>query len=198
MRQRLWVVPVLPAVLPPVDTPMAVTPGCTLCETEAVTCDEPDIPKVTLLEFAKTTVPLVAVCVPAAMARLHTLIPIAFQDGVLTVALADPANLGALDDLRTALGCQVKGVAAPESQVRAAVADPDAHLPREQAGQCVRTGRPLCVRLAGGYVWWSSAIREVEHDTRGLPFEVWTLAGSLYRLEFPDRTTLSLPGLVER
>lgn len=82
--------------------------------------------------------------------------------------------------------------------LRAAVADPDAHLPREQAGQCVRTGRPLCVRLAGGYVWWSSAIREVEHDTRGLPFEVWTLAGSLYRLEFPDRTTLSLPGLVER
>lgn len=82
--------------------------------------------------------------------------------------------------------------------LRAAVADPDAHLPREQAGQCVRTGRPLCVRLPDGYVWWSSTIREVEHDTRGLPFEVWTLAGSLYRLEFPDRITLSLPGLVER
>ena len=46
--------------------------------------------------------------------------------------------------------------------------------------------------------WWSSAIREVEHDTRGLPVEVWTLAGSLYRLEFLDRTTLTLPGIVER
>lgn len=82
--------------------------------------------------------------------------------------------------------------------LRATVADPDAELPREQAAQAVRTGRPLCVRLPGGYVWWSSAIREVEHDTRGLPVEVWTLAGSLYRLEFLDRTTLTLPGIVER
>jgi len=81
--------------------------------------------------------------------------------------------------------------------LRAQIADPDAHLPHEQAGQAVRTGRPLCLRLPGGYVWWSSAIREIEHDTRHMPYEVWTLSGSLYRLEF-DRTTLTLPGLVER
>lgn len=83
-------------------------------------------------------------------------------------------------------------------RLRAVVADPDAELPREQAGQCVRTGKPLCVRLAGGYAWWSSGIREIEHDTRGLPREVWTMSGSLYRLDFPDRITLTLPGLVER
>ena len=60
--------------------------------------------------------------VPAAMARLHTLVPVAFERNTLTVALADPDDLGALDDLRAALGCQVKTVAAPEAQVRAAVA----------------------------------------------------------------------------
>ena len=36
--------------------------------TLAVTTDELLIPKVTLLEFEKTTVPEVAVCVPAAIA----------------------------------------------------------------------------------------------------------------------------------
>ena len=47
--------------------------------TDAVTTELFDIPKVTLLEFEKTTVPLVAVCVPAAAARL-------FADAVIVEA----------------------------------------------------------------------------------------------------------------
>jgi hypothetical protein len=41
--------------------------------TDAVTTELFDIPNVTLFEFEKTTVPLVAVCVPAAAARLLAL-----------------------------------------------------------------------------------------------------------------------------
>ena len=64
------VVPVLPAVLPMLLTPIAVTPGCTVCEklALAVTTELLLIPNETLLLLLKTTVPLVAVCVPAAMA----------------------------------------------------------------------------------------------------------------------------------
>ena len=47
---------------------LLVVPAEMLTSADAVTRLEPDIPKVMLLEFEKTTVPEVAVCVPAAMA----------------------------------------------------------------------------------------------------------------------------------
>jgi hypothetical protein len=54
--------------------------------TDAVTTELFDIPNVTLLEFEKTTVPLVAVCVPAAAARL-------FADAVIVEALRPKETL---------------------------------------------------------------------------------------------------------
>lgn len=42
--------------------------------------------------------------VPEAMATMYKVLPLTFRDGVLTVAMADPANLAALDDLRNFLG----------------------------------------------------------------------------------------------
>ena len=47
---------------------LEVVPADRFICAEAVIRVEPDIPKVTLLLFEKTTVPLVAVCVPAAIA----------------------------------------------------------------------------------------------------------------------------------
>ncbi len=78
----------------------------------------------------QTIPPEVLARVPAAMARLHTLVPVAFDRNVLTVALGDPTNLLGLDELRVALGCQIKGVVAAESQVREAI---QRHYGAEQA-----------------------------------------------------------------
>jgi type II secretory ATPase GspE/PulE/Tfp pilus assembly ATPase PilB-like protein len=58
---------------------------------------------------------------PLAMANIYRVIPIAFKDDVLTVAMSDPRNLQILDDLRLMLGCQVEGVAAPDEQIERAI-----------------------------------------------------------------------------
>jgi type IV pilus assembly protein PilB len=44
--------------------------------------------------------------VPETMAQVYKIVPLSFRDGILTVALSDPSNLAALDDLRNFLGCK--------------------------------------------------------------------------------------------
>jgi hypothetical protein len=53
--------------------------------TLAVICVDPDMPKVTLFELLKTTVPEVAVCVPAAMAAIPAAAP-----GFTVAVIVDP------------------------------------------------------------------------------------------------------------
>jgi type IV pilus assembly protein PilB len=52
--------------------------------------------------------------IPAAMARLHGALPINFDAEGITVALLDPMNPQTLEDLRFALGKEVKVVVAPD------------------------------------------------------------------------------------
>ncbi|HUT36762.1 MAG TPA: type II secretion system ATPase GspE [Planctomycetota bacterium] len=59
--------------------------------------------------------------VPKAMAREHHLVPIARQDGRLTVAVADPLDLYALDHLRFATNCDIEYVIAASDAIEEAI-----------------------------------------------------------------------------
>ncbi len=52
------------------------------------------------------------------MATVYKVLPLTYQDGVLTVAMANPSNMAALDDLRNFLGCkEVKAAIAPAKAI---------------------------------------------------------------------------------
>jgi type IV pilus assembly protein PilB len=55
--------------------------------------------------------------IPGGLARLHRALPIAAGDNTLTVALVDPLDLRAAEDLRFALGKDVHVVVAPTDQI---------------------------------------------------------------------------------
>ncbi len=59
--------------------------------------------------------------VPKAMAREHHLIPISREDGRLTVAVADPLDLYALDHLRFATNCEIDFVIAASDTIEEAI-----------------------------------------------------------------------------
>ncbi len=55
------------------------------------------------------------------IAKRYTAIPIAYDDGKLVVAMSDPANVFALDDIRTITGLDVKPVVATRDDIIAAI-----------------------------------------------------------------------------
>jgi type IV pilus assembly protein PilB len=55
------------------------------------------------------------------MARRYLCIPIDFEDGKLVVAMADPANIYALDDIRLSTGYEVKPVVSARDDILAAI-----------------------------------------------------------------------------
>ncbi len=60
--------------------------------------------------------------VPETMASIYKIMPISLKDDVLTVAMADPQNMAALDDLRNFLGYDVRGAVSTPAAVEAAIA----------------------------------------------------------------------------
>jgi len=58
--------------------------------------------------------------VSVTMAQTYHVIPVSFDDNVLTVAMADPANINALDDIRFFLNCDVKGAVSDEEAINRA------------------------------------------------------------------------------
>jgi type IV pilus assembly protein PilB len=54
--------------------------------------------------------------------RRHTALPIGYEDGKLVVAMADPANVFAVDDIRSMTGYEVKAVVATKPDVMGAIA----------------------------------------------------------------------------
>src|SRR5262249_16586001 len=72
--------------------------------------------KVVNLEDIKVT-PEATKLVPETMASVYKILPLNLRDNVLTIALSDPSNLAALDDLRNFLGVKdvVAMVASPKS-----------------------------------------------------------------------------------
>jgi type IV pilus assembly protein PilB len=55
------------------------------------------------------------------LARRYSVLPIAFEDGRLVVAMSDPANIFAIDDLRIVTGYEIKAVVSIEADLRAAI-----------------------------------------------------------------------------
>ncbi|MCL2503556.1 MAG: Flp pilus assembly complex ATPase component TadA, partial [Coriobacteriia bacterium] len=55
--------------------------------------------------------------VPREMAERHTLMPVSVSDGSILVAMADPQNIMALDDLRMATGLEVKAAVATKDSI---------------------------------------------------------------------------------
>src|SRR3954466_5046015 len=55
--------------------------------------------------------------VPGGLARLHRALPVAMTDNTLSVALVDPLDLRAAEDLRFALGKDVHVVVAPAEEI---------------------------------------------------------------------------------
>lgn len=66
--------------------------------------------------------PNVLEVVPQTMAEMYHIMPISLKNGVLTVAMADPQNVGALDDLRNFLGHEIRGAVSSGPDVEAAIA----------------------------------------------------------------------------
>ncbi len=75
-----------------------------------------------VINLDETTVPpKVLELVPQTMADIYKIMPISLKDNVLTVAMADPQNVGALDDLRNFLGYDVRGAVSSPAAVDAAI-----------------------------------------------------------------------------
>jgi type IV pilus assembly protein PilB len=55
------------------------------------------------------------------LARRYSVLPIAFDSGRLVVAMSDPANIFAIDDLRIVTGYDIKAVVSIETDLRAAI-----------------------------------------------------------------------------
>ena len=75
-----------------------------------------------VVNLAETTVPpKVLELVPQTMAELYKIMPISLKNDVLTVAMADPQNVSALDDLRNFLGYDVRGAVSSQQEVEQAI-----------------------------------------------------------------------------
>ena len=59
--------------------------------------------------------------VPAALCRRYNALPVAFEDGKLVVAMSDPANVFAIDDIRSLTGLEVKPAVATKADVTNAI-----------------------------------------------------------------------------
>ncbi|PKQ16177.1 MAG: type II secretion system protein GspE [Actinobacteria bacterium HGW-Actinobacteria-7] len=65
--------------------------------------------------------PNVAVLVPQELMRKHLVMPIREENGELVVAMADPANIFAIDDLRIVTRKEIRAVVAVESELSIAI-----------------------------------------------------------------------------
>jgi len=75
-----------------------------------------------VINLAETNIPSkVLELVPQTMAELYKIMPISLKNDVLTVAMADPQNVAALDDLRNFLGYDVRGAVSSEAEVDQAI-----------------------------------------------------------------------------
>ena len=87
--------------------------------------------------------------IPGGLARLHRALPITASDNTLTVALVDPLDLRAAEDLRFALGKDVHVVVAPTDQIEGRIEryyGSDSSSMEEILKQLGETGELLAVR----------------------------------------------------
>lgn len=82
--------------------------------------------------------PKVLELVPQTMAELYKIMPISLVNEVLTVAMADPQNVAALDDLRNFLGFDIRGAVSSPDDVEKAITR--YYLEREDSIEDVLSG----------------------------------------------------------
>ncbi len=76
-----------------------------------------------VINLPETNIPAkVLDLVPETMSSIYKIVPVSLQENTLTVAMADPQNVGALDDLRNFLGYDVKGAVSSLEHVENAIA----------------------------------------------------------------------------
>src|SRR5262245_7197113 len=74
-----------------------------------------------VVNLKETTIPAkVLELVPETMASIYKIMPVSLKNNVLTVAMADPQNIAALDDLRNFLGYDVRGAVSNPAGIHAA------------------------------------------------------------------------------
>ncbi len=75
-----------------------------------------------VVSLAETNIPPnVLEIVPQTMADIYKIMPVSLKNNVLTVAMADPQNVAALDDLRNFLGYDVRGAVSNMHDVEQAI-----------------------------------------------------------------------------
>src|SRR4029077_9891179 len=75
-----------------------------------------------VVNLQDTTIPpKVLDLVPETMADIYKIMPVSLKNNVLTVAMADPQNVAALDDLRNFLGYDVRGAVSNPPDVEQAI-----------------------------------------------------------------------------
>lgn len=75
-----------------------------------------------VVNLKETTItPKVLELVPETMASIYKIMPVTLKNNVLTVAMADPQNIAALDDLRNFLGYDVRGAVSNPADIQAAI-----------------------------------------------------------------------------
>lgn len=67
--------------------------------------------------------------IPEQIARHQNLIPISIDTNTITVAMSDPFNIFAVDDVRLMTGCDVQVVIASENEIRSAILKYYSHQP---------------------------------------------------------------------
>lgn len=75
-----------------------------------------------VINLAETNIPpAVLEMVPQTMAEIYKIMPVSLRNDVLVVAMADPQNVAALDDLRNFLGNEVQGAVSSLADVEEAI-----------------------------------------------------------------------------
>ena len=75
-----------------------------------------------VVDLEQTQIPAKAIeAVPQSMCELYKICPVSLKGDVLTVAMADPQNVAALDDLKNFLGLDVRGAVSTDADVAAAI-----------------------------------------------------------------------------
>src|SRR5579864_896047 len=75
-----------------------------------------------VVNLKETTItPKVLELVPETMASIYKIMPVSLKNNILTVAMADPQNIAALDDLRNFLGYDVRGAVSNPADIQAAI-----------------------------------------------------------------------------
>ena len=88
-------------------------------------CDEQDIVEALGVQAGMERVDVVGLTVPEEtlrkitpdLARFYNIVPVRERGGVLTVAMADPMNIGVLDDLHQILGCEIQGAISSQQDI---------------------------------------------------------------------------------